>query len=156
MCNIHWRIRRINGSSTSINASYSPIHINHWNLGELNLNYVENADLNNVKNMVLNSNSSNVTIDNFSGNAIIDGSIGNLKILKIEDVFTNLNIIIQNSDAVIVLPKVNHNFQYKGTRSYFNYPKNTSSEQVSSFSNNNLDSNKTIVVNAKYSSVEIE
>ncbi|MFI1771398.1 hypothetical protein [Thalassobellus citreus] len=146
----------INGGSTSINASYSPIHVNNWNLGELNLKYVEQADLDHVKNMVLNSNSSNVTIGNLSGNAIIDGSIGDLKILKIEDTFTNLNIIIQNSDAIIMLPKVDYNLQYKGTRSRFSHPKKSSNDNVSSFSNNNLESNKMIVVNAKYSKVEMK
>ncbi|MFI1743807.1 hypothetical protein [Thalassobellus sediminis] len=146
----------INGSSTSINASYSPIHVNNWNLGELNLKYIEKADLDNVKNMVLNSNSSNVTIGNLSGNAIIDGSIGDLKILKIDDAFTNLNIIIQNSDVVITLPKVDYNLQYKGTRSCFSHPKKSSKDNVSSFSNNNLESNKMIVVNAKYSNVEMK
>lgn len=143
----------INGSSTSINASYSPIYVTNWNLGELNLKYVKKAELLHVKNIVLNSNSSNITIDNFSGNAIIDGSIGDLKILKIDDAFTNLNIIIQNSDAVIVLPNVAHNLQYKGAYSSFNHPKNKSTSNVSSFSNTNLESNKTIVVNAKYSNV---
>lgn len=143
----------INGSSTSINASYSPIYVTNWNLGELNLKYVKKAELRHVKNMVLNSNSSNVTIDNFSGNAIIDGSIGDLKILKIDDAFTNLNIIIQNSDATIVLPDVAHNIQYKGISSIFDHPKNNSASNVSSFSNNILDSNKTIILNAKYSNV---
>tara|TARA_R110002049_G_scaffold12343_1_gene55465 strand:+ start:9329 stop:10846 length:1518 start_codon:yes stop_codon:yes gene_type:complete len=143
----------INGSSTSINASYSPVYVAHWNLGELNLKYVKKAELRNVKNMVLNSNSSNVTIDNLSGNAIIDGSIGDLKILEIDDAFINLNIIIQNSDAIIVLPKVSHNLQYKGAYSTFYHPKNKSGKNVSSFSNNNLESNKTIVVNAKYSNI---
>ncbi len=146
----------INGSNTSINASYSPIHVNHWNLGELNLKYVEEADLDNVKNLVLTSNSSNITVGNLFGNAIIDGSIGDLKILKIDDTFTNLNVIIQNSNAVIMLPKTGYNLQYKGTRSHFSHPKKSSKENVSSFSNNNLESNKTIVVNAKYSDVEMK
>ena len=143
----------INGSSTSINASYSPVYISNWNLGELNLKYVKKAELHSVKNMILNSNSSNITIDNLSGNAIIDSSIGNLNILKIDDAFTNLNIIIQNSDVVIELPKVEHNLKYKGAYSTLTHPKNKSNKNVSSFSNNNLESNKTIVVNAKYSNV---
>ncbi|WNH10146.1 hypothetical protein [Thalassobellus suaedae] len=146
----------INGSSTSINASYSPIHVNHWNLGELNLKYVEDVDLDHVNNLILTSNSSNITVGNLFGNAIIDGSIGDLKILKIDDAFTNLNIIIQNSDVVIALPKVDYNLQYKGTRSHFYHPKKVSKENVSSFSNNILDSNKTIIVNAKYSNVELK
>jgi len=146
----------INGSSTSINASYSPIYVANWHVGELNLKYVEDADFMNVKNMVLTSNSSNVTIDNLSGNAIIDGSIGDLKILKIDDAFTNLNIIIQNSDAYILLPKTNHNLKYKGMHSRFTHPEKPLEESISSFTSNNLNTEKTIVVNAKYSNVIME
>ena len=146
----------INGSSTSINASYSPVYVTHWNLGELNLKYVKHAELNNVKQLVLTSNSSNVEIQNLLGNAIIDGSIGDLKILKIDDAFNNLNVILQNSDAVITLPKVNHNLQYKGTRTRFKHPEKPTDNNLSSFTTNNPETNKTIVVNAKYSNVTMQ
>ncbi|WP_298236841.1 hypothetical protein [uncultured Algibacter sp.] len=146
----------INGSSTSINASYSPIKVMHWNVGELNLNYVKKAQLSNVKQMVLTANSSDIEIENLLGNAIIDGSIGDLKILKIDDNFTNLNIILQNTDAVITLPKVNYNLQYKGDRTRFTHPKKIAKENTSSFSTGNLDSGKSIVVNAKYSNVVMQ
>jgi len=146
----------INGSSTSINASYSPVYITNWNLGELNLKYVKKAELNSVKNMVLNSNSSNVTIDNLLGNAIIDGNIGDLKILKIDDAFTNLNILIQNSDAVITLPKVGYNLQYKGTLSNFRHPEKSLEENITSFTSNKSSTGKTIAINAKYSNVEMK
>lgn len=145
----------VNGGSTSINASYSPIHVTNWNLGELNLKYVKKADFNNVKSMVLTSNSSNVTIDNLIGNAIIDGSIGDLKILKIDNTFTNLNILIQNSDAIITLPKVGYNLQYKGMRSRFSHPEKPLEENMTSFTSSNSNTGKTIVVNAKYSNVEM-
>jgi hypothetical protein len=146
----------INGSKTSINASYSPVNIAYWNLGELNLNFVKNAELKNVKRLVLTSNSSNVKIDNLVENATINGSIGDLKILKIDDGFNNLNITVQNSDAVITLPKVNYNFNYKGTRSRLKHPKKTSSDNVSTFSTNNSNTKKAIVVNAKYSNVVMQ
>lgn len=146
----------INGSSTSINASYSPVYVTHWNLGELNLKYVENAKLNNVKQMVLNSNSSDIEIQNLLGSAIIDGSIGNLKISKIDDAFTSLNIILQNSDAAITLPKVDYNLQYRGTRSRFKHPEKPTDNNISSFTSNNAETSKTIVVNAKYSNVVMQ
>ncbi|MCF7569316.1 hypothetical protein L3X37_13245 [Sabulilitoribacter arenilitoris] len=146
----------INGSSTSINASYSPVYVNHWNLGELNLKYVENVELNNVKQLVLNSNSSNTEIKNLLGSAIIDGSIGDLKILKIDDTFNNLNVILQNTDAFIVLPKVNYNFQYKGTRTRFKHPEKPNDDNISSLTINNTETNKNIVVNAKFSTVIME
>ncbi|MFD1163077.1 hypothetical protein [Hwangdonia seohaensis] len=146
----------INGSSTSINASYSPVYVTHWNLGELNLKYVEHAELNNVRQLVLSANSSNIEIQNLLGSAIIDGSIGNLKILKIDDAFNNLNLILQNSDAVITLPKTGHNLQYKGTRTRFKHPEKPTDNNLSSFTTNNTETNKTIVVNAKYSNVVMQ
>jgi len=146
----------INGSSTSINASYSPVYVSNWNVGALNLNYVKKAQLNNVKRMVLTTNSSNVSIENLLGNAIVDGSFGDLNISKIDDAFTNLNVILQNSDARISLPNVDYNFQYKGTKSLLSHPKKTSSDNVATFSTNNANTNKTIVVNAKYSQIVMQ
>lgn len=146
----------INGSSTSINASYSPINVIYWNLGQLNLNYAQNVKLSNVKQMVLNSNSSNITINNLIGNAVIDGNIGDLKILKIDDTFTNLNIILQNSNATISLPKVDCNLKYNGSHTRFSHPKNSSKNAVSSFTTGNVSSGKNIVINAKYSNVTLK
>ncbi|OYX22214.1 MAG: hypothetical protein B7Z06_11960, partial [Flavobacteriales bacterium 32-35-8] len=125
----------------------------YWNVGELNLNFVKTAELKNVKRLVLTSNSSNVKIDNLVENATINGSIGDLKILNLGDGFNNLNVTLQNSDAVISLPKVDANFQYKGKRSRLKHPKKTSNDNVSTFSTNNSNTKKTIVVNAKYSNV---
>ncbi|WP_166965593.1 hypothetical protein [Yeosuana marina] len=145
----------INGSKTSINASYSPVYVANWNLGTLNLNYVKQAELDNVKRLMLTSNASNIVIKNLINSAIIDGSIGDLKVLKIDDVFTNLNVTLQNTDAFITLPKSDYSLQYKGTRSRFSHPKMTSkeNENISNFSVGDLTSAKTIVVNAKYSNI---
>ena len=146
----------INGSGTSVNASYSPVYVNYWNLGELNLRYTENVELAHVKHMVLNSNSSNATIKHLLGSAIIDGNIGDLKILDIDDAFSNLNIIIQNSNVIISLPKVAYNLQYKGSRSRVSHPKEKLSHNTSNFSTGSLSSGKSILVNAKYSNVTMQ
>ncbi|SFZ94573.1 hypothetical protein SAMN05428642_104257 [Flaviramulus basaltis] len=146
----------VNGSSTSINASYSPVHVTNWNLGELNLNYVKNVELKNVKHLVLNSISSNIDIENLIGSAVVDGNIGDLNILNIDDAFSNLNVILQNIDAVIKLPKVDYNLQYKGTRSRFVHPKKTSKDNTSNFSTGDLANGKSIVVNAKYSNITMQ
>ncbi|MDN3667486.1 hypothetical protein ACFFU1_09865 [Algibacter miyuki] len=145
----------VNGSSTSINASYSPVKVAFWNLGELNLSYVKDAELKDVKQLVLNATSSNIDIGNLSGSAIIDGNIGDLNIENIEDTFNNLNIILQNSNAYIKLPKSNCNVQFKGTYSQFSHPDKTKKEQSSSFSKN-ASTGKSIIINAKYSKVEME
>ena len=146
----------IDGSQTSINASYSPVMVSNWNLGELSLNYVENAKIENANHLVLNSNSSNVSIKNLSGNAVIDGSFGDLIIHNIKDSFNNLNVVLENSDARITLPKSDFNFQYKGNHSYLNHPDNKDKENVTSFSTGNINSNKSIVINAKFSEVVMQ
>ena len=146
----------INGSKTSINASYSPIYVTYWNLGALNLNYVKNAEIDYVKSVIITSNSSNITIKNLINNAIINGSIGDLKILKIDNAFNNLNVTLDNSNAVILLPSVDYNLQYKGSKSRFTHPKSTSKDPVLSFSTGNLNSPKNIVINAKYSNITMQ
>ncbi|MBU2951486.1 hypothetical protein KO493_12340 [Tamlana agarivorans] len=147
---------RINGGFTSINASYSPLSIKHWNTGVLNLNYVEDARIETVNQLTLNAVSSHVEIDELLKTAVINGNIGNLNILKINDKFSNLNVNLQNSNAVINLPDTDVNLQYTGTRSQFKHPGKASKEQVSSFSSGNGNSDKSITVNAKFSSVTIK
>lgn len=146
----------INGSLTSINASYSPIVVTNWNLGELNLNYVKNADLENVAHLVLNVNSSEVDIENLTGSAMIDCNIGDVDIYNIEDTFNNLNVILQNSNAVIGLPKAECNIQYKGTHSRVTHPDKLSKDSASNFSTGDLASGKNIMINAKYSHVTMQ
>ncbi|MDP5157712.1 MAG: hypothetical protein NWQ07_03935 [Flaviramulus sp.] len=146
----------VNGSSTSINASYSPVYITNWNLGELNLNYVEAAELKNVKHLVLNTISSNIDIVNLSGSAIVDGNIGDLNIFNIEDTFDNINMILQNNDVVIKLPKVDCNVQFKGNLSKFKHPKKSSKNNSANFTLGESTNGKSIVINAKYSNVVMQ
>lgn len=148
----------INGSNTSINAAYAPVYVSNWNLGELNLNHVKEAQLKTVKHLVLNCNSSNIKINNVVSSAIIDSNIGDVKILSVADTFTNLNFILQNNKAYIVMPDVNYNMHYKGTHSYLAHPNSTTDNKngMSSFSMSKPDSNKTVTVNAKYSKVIME
>lgn len=141
----------IDGSETSINVSYSPVKITHWNAGELKLNYVDNAKIETANELILSSNSSNVNIRNIMSNAIIDGSFGDLVIGNISDSFKNINLVIENSDAILKLPKGDYSLFYKGTRSIFNN-ESTSSKTINNYPNNS-DINKTIVINAKYSNV---
>jgi hypothetical protein len=146
----------IDGGNTSINASYSPIFVENWNAGELNLNVVDEASLKNVKGLMLGSNSSNINIDYLAGNATIDGSFGDLTIHNIQNTFNNLNIILENSDAYIKLPKIAHNLQFKGSRSRLKHPKKSEDHQGTSFTTGSLSDDKTIVINAKYSTVVMQ
>ncbi|MEZ4780877.1 MAG: hypothetical protein R2816_04650 [Flavobacteriaceae bacterium] len=147
---------RIDGSNTSINAAYSPVLVNNWDAGELKLRYVDDALLKNVNTLMLHSNSSDINIDYLKGNSVINGSFGNLVIHNIMDTFNNLNIVLENSDAHIKLPKSEYSLQYQGSRSHLKHPKKTDKDNTSSFTTGNLSSGKTIVINAKYSTIVMQ
>lgn len=146
----------INGRHTSINASYSPLFIKNWRYGKLNLNYVEEATLENVESLILISNSSNIKINKLTDNATIDSSFGDMNILKVEDTFTNLNIIVQNGNAIIVLPKTEHNVHYKGNHSRLIHPKNSSKENTTSFNTGDANNPKKVILTAKYSTIKMQ
>lgn len=143
----------INGSTTSVNAAYSPVYVTDWNVGELNLKYAERVKLNNVRQLVLHSNSSNVQIEKLLGNAIIEGSIGNLKIKNIDATFSNLKMLLENTDAIIYLPKTKYYIDYKGEQSNLVHPEKKSNDKIATFNAGDIASNKNIVLKAKYSNV---
>ena len=145
----------IDGSSTSINVAYSSVFIKEWKSGELNLKYVEDAMIQHVDQLMLNSVSSTIGLDYIKGNTIIDGSFGELTIHNILPTFNNLNIVLENSDAMLKLPKnVDYKLFFKGNRSQFNN-KTVSNKKIDNFPNS-TSSNNTIVINAKYSNVIAE
>ena len=142
----------IDGSDTSINVSYSPVIINTWDLGTLNLNFVDKANIKNAKNLVLNAKSSNINIENLTDTGIIDGSFGDLTISNLTSSFKNLNLVLENSDALIYLPKaIDYNMYFKGNRSKYNN-KPTTQKTLRNYPEGE-SSNRTIVVNAKFSNV---
>ena len=99
--------------------------------------------------------SSNIDIKTLDGNSIIDGSFGDLYIRNIAENFNNLNIVIENSDALLKLPNaINYNLYFKGNHSKFNNER-TNSKTIKHDPNNGK-TNKTIIINAKYSNVVAE
>ncbi|GAB4156642.1 MAG: hypothetical protein Tsb0033_07480 [Winogradskyella sp.] len=142
----------IDGSDTSINVSYSPVVINSWNMGTLNLNYVDKAQIRNVKSLVLNAKSSNINIETLTETGIIDGSFGDLTISNLTATFKNLNLVLENSDAFVNLPQnVDYSMYFKGSRSKFNN-KVTSQKTIRNYPEGQ-SSDRSIVVNAKFSNV---
>ena len=144
----------IDGSETSINVSYSPIDITTWSLGELNIKYVEDAHIQTVGSLVLNSISSDIELSNLLNNAIIDGSFGDLTIANIADSFSNLNIILENSDALISLPQNDYSVYFKGNRSKLNNVM-TNKKTIENYPNGK-SMVKSIVLNAKFSDITLK
>ena len=144
----------IDGSDTSINVSYSPVIINTWNLGTLNLNFVDKAQIKTVNNLMLNSKSSNISIETLTDTGIIDGSFGDLTISNLTETFKNLNLVLENSDALVNLPKnMDYTMYFKGNRSKYNN-KPTTQKTIRNYPDGQ-NSNRNIIINAKFSNVII-
>jgi len=139
----------IDGGSTLINAAYAPVIINNWVQGSLNLNYVKECSIKNVKALNLQAISSNVLVDLVENSAVLSGSISHLQINKIADNFSSLNIILENTEAVISLPKTEFSFIMNGTYSELKNPKSITLSKNSALS-------KSIAVNASYSSITVK
>jgi len=140
------------GGNTSINVSYAKVAVKDWMSGQLKLKYVDDAIIANAKNLILNAVSSDIQINNLSGNSIINGSFGNLLVNNIASDFNNLNIVLENSDAKLKLPNTDYNLFFNGNRSKFNSV-TASNKTIKNYPNNNSNTNKTIIINAKFSNV---
>jgi len=147
---------RINGTNTSINASYSPLVIDHWQGGNLDLKFVNRAQIKVANDIIVNSKSSNIYIGELKNSAIIDGSFDEFTIAKLSDAFSNLNLVIEHSDVLIDLPKAaDYAIYFKGNRSKLNNQSVTHKTIKSNESQNEKTNTQNIIVNAKYSNVII-
>ena len=142
----------INGGNTSINVSYAKVAIKDWMSGQLKLNYVDDAIIANANNLILNAVSSDIEVNNLSGNSVINGSFGDLVINTIASDFNNLNIVLENSEAKLKLPNTDYNLYFNGNRSKFNNV-SASNKTINNYPNNNNSTSKTIIINAKFSNV---
>ncbi|NNK27769.1 MAG: hypothetical protein HKP06_05960, partial [Flavobacteriaceae bacterium] len=117
-------------------------------------NYVEVAELASVETLILTANSSNIHIEDLKSDALIDGSFGKLSVKSIDDLFNSLNVILENSDAVINLPNTDYDLLFNGNRSKFNN-ESTTKKLIKNYPEGG-SSDRTIVVNAKYSNVVMQ
>ncbi|MCB0457806.1 MAG: hypothetical protein R2776_04845 [Flavobacteriaceae bacterium] len=151
----------IDGGQTLINASYAPVHVNNWNNGALKVNYVEDCRINTVSEINLQSNSSDVSINELVKNGVLSGSFGNLYVLKIAPDFTNMNITLENADAAINLPNSAFDFYYSGKKSQIKHPKALQLSETKNFDKKILKgktnaSGKTITITASYSNITMQ
>lgn len=142
----------INGGNTSITVSYAKVAIKDWMSGQLKLNYVDDAIIANANNLILNAVSSDIEVNNLSGNSVINGSFGDLLINTIASDFNNLNIVLENSEAKLKLPNTDYNLYFNGNRSKFNNV-SASNKTIKNYPNDNSNTSKTIIINAKFSNV---
>jgi hypothetical protein len=153
----------IGGGETLINASYAPVIVKNWNRGTLYLKYVDRCNLNEVATVNLQANSSDVRIGTITEKGTLSGSFGNLIIDKVADGFEGLDVLLENTDAVIKIPASAFSFYFNGKKSTLAYPKslqlnhtkNNGRVLVKGF-NRAKSADKLFTINATYSNVKLQ
>lgn len=112
----------INGGETEISLSYAPVTIGDWENGSLSLSYIGDCVIENVQNIRLTSNMSDLKIGNIEESGMLRGSFGELTIEKVGSGFETLNIDLQNSELNLQLPNTAFDFDYDGEHSNIDLP----------------------------------
>ncbi len=139
----------IDGGLTLINAAYAPVIINNWEEGSLNVSYVEECSIKKINKINLQAISSDILLDLIENSVNLSGSIGVLKINKIAETFSNLDITLENSDAIITLPTIDFSFTMDGNYSSLKNPKSISLHK-------NITLSKYITIAALYSNITVQ
>ncbi|MBM1106461.1 hypothetical protein JQC67_09955 [Aurantibacter crassamenti] len=155
--------KTIDGEDTTIIASYSPISVQYWNVGELESNYSEQVLLNEVGNLNLNSTSSEITINHLLQSLKATNNFGPIHIESISNNFKNIDVALQNAELILQLPNTSFSINVKSENSKLTKP---SSLSLSKTENNgvvqnkghhlNMNDDKKIQITSKYSEVILQ
>ena len=153
----------IDGDRTDIQVSYSPVVVQKWNYGQLRTKYSDRVDLKEVKELSLNSVSSNVVIGHLADKALVRSNLGELQINSVDNGFKNLDISVENGEVDCKLPSVPFTIYVNETTSNFKYPKVLAIDASKNYNSNVYkgyyiqdDRNKSININSKYSEVVLK
>ncbi len=147
---------RISGKSTNIKAAYTPVKVAYWEYGVLSTEFVKNCNLDKVVSIKLNSNSSDIVINELRNTGVLTGSFGKLDIKELGAGFETLNISLENSDLELNVPDTAFNFTFNGMQSSIKHPSGFKLKTTKSYDNEILngynksregDSNITIKAN---------
>ncbi len=153
----------IEGDKTNIIASYSPVTVQHWDNGRLNINFSDEVALKDVRFLDLSANSSEVTINRLLQSAFIKNNLGALHINSISKNFKDMDISMQNGELFCALPATAYTIYVNGTSSKLSSPANlvmevTKSKNSTIHQGYNLTKNseRSIVINTQYSEVVLQ
>lgn len=153
----------IDGDKTEIDASYSPVNVQNWNYGKLNVNYSDHVDLKQVKTIALNSNSSEVTIEHLLKNISVENNFGALTINQVSKDFTTIDVTMKNGELHCKLPSTPFAIQVNGENSKFEAPSSLKLTKTKNFNtvvykgyNQYKNAAKSIVIASKYSDVVLD
>ena len=153
----------IEGANTDIRVSYSPVVVQHWNYGRLSADYSDKVNLKEVRELKLNSVSSNVVLGKVAGKATVTNNFGTLSIDQISDGFQTIDISVENGEVDCTLPQAPYAISVNETTSGFQYPKSlkltatkkNGGNAYTGYHLNKVDG-KTISINSKYSEVVLK
>jgi len=153
----------IDGDQTTIKTSYSPVSVQKWNYGLLQADYSENVELDEVLNLRLSTTSSEVTINKLLESLIINSKMGPIKINSVSKNFKEIDISLQNAEMTCDLPETAFGIEVTGTMSKLTTPTGLKLDRtkhnnttVHTGYNLNSKSDKSIVINSKYSEVVLK
>jgi len=153
----------IDGDRTKVMASYSPVSVQQWNYGDLEVAYSESVELQEVFNLRLNATSSEVTIDNLTKSAFIKSDFGPLIIKSISNDFETLEVNLQNAEFNCKLPSAPFSVYADSMESKFVSPDILELETVKNHGSivhkgfhGHRNTDKSITVHSKYSEVVLE
>ena len=153
----------IDGDQTTIKTSYSPVSVQKWNYGLLQADYSENVELDEVLNLRLSTTSSDVTINNLLESVVINNKMGPIRIHSVSKNFKEIDISLQNAELTCDLPETAFGIEVNGTMSKLTTPAGLNLNRtkhnnttVHTGYNLNGNSDKSIVINSKYSEVVLK
>ena len=145
-----------------LNVSFSPVTIESLNACTLFLNNVTDAKLVSVTNTKLDTNSSEVTINNINKNVEVTNRFGELNILQVSPTFNKLKVLLNSSSATVNLSKVKDELVYSIEEKNSFYPNNSamkfSTKEATKKINGNFTLstlNKNLVINGKYAQLTV-
>ena len=153
---------RIVGKNTDVKVAYSPVKVAYWDYGVLSTEFVKNCTIDKAVSIKLNSNSSDVVINELQKIGVLTGSFGKLDINNLGSGFETLNISLENSDLELNVPDTAFNFTFNGMQSKIKHPSNLKLKSTKSYDNEILngynksrEGNANITIKANFSDVLI-
>ena len=153
----------IDGATTDIRVSYSPVTVQNWNYGKLSVDYSDNINLKEVKELKLNSVSSNVVIGHLAGKVAVVNDFGALSIHEVSNNFNTIDVSMENGELNCKLPESPFAISVHETTSDFTYPEalklvSTKKGGTNIHTGYHISKNdgKTITINSKYSEVVLK
>ena len=112
----------IEGSQTQVAVKFAPVSVKRWNSGRLSTEFSEGVVLDQVRDLDLMANSSEVTIGNLLNSATIENNLGQLHIKSVAPDFKRIQVKTQNGELDLKLPEYPFNIQMQQENSTVQIP----------------------------------